>query len=156
MSAIGSVGSSSLSLIQSLAQQRTDPSSGQGFAAQFKSRFESAAKAAGVDPSKVPGLESQIQDAIQKAQQSGTGNRGAVQDAINSVLKSNGVDPSKFQAALKAQGVGRAHHHRTGGAQGQSQQANPYDPDGDGDNDALVSSLRSQVTGTGNLVDVAA
>lgn len=160
MSAISSVGSSALSLVQGLAKQRIDRDGdqGQGFAARFKSRIESAAKAAGVDPSKIPTLESQIQDAIQKAQQSGAGDpRGAVQDAIDGVLKSNGIDATKFQAALKAQGPGKAHHHHAHGAKGaQPKQASPYGSDGNGDQDPLIASLQPQATGTGTLVDIAA
>ena len=163
MSAIDTVGSASqLQLLQGM-QRRGGPG-GQDFSAHMKSDFEAAAKAAGVDSSKVPDLLSQIQDAIKSATTGadGTDPRAAVRTAVDGVLKQNGVDPAKFQSALKAQHTGKGHrHHGVKGAgkadQGNAAPAatNPYG-DADDDQGAVIQSLQKQVTGTGNLIDIAA
>lgn len=96
--------------------------------AQRKADFESALTAAGADPSKVSTIESQIQAAIKSARSgaSDSGNsRAAVQTAIDTVLKNNGVDASKFQAAIRSQ---HPHH-----APQPSSGSTPVDADGDND-----------------------
>jgi hypothetical protein len=103
---------------------------------QFDSAFAAAAEAVGVDQSKVGDLQKQIDKAVADAKQNGSGgdSRQAVGQAVDSVLKDNGIDPAKFHDAMKAQfqkmraqgGVSGAEQGR-GGAQG---------PDSDGDNDA--------------------
>ena len=136
MSAISNAGSSPpMQLIDQLRQRN-----GQDFQARMKQRFESAAKAAGVDPSKLPDLERQIQDAIAKARDGGQGDRQAVQAAVDGVLKNSGIDAAKFRSAMRAGG----HHHRHGSAPG---------PDG-----AIAdeSGGAASPAGMGSLLDVAA
>jgi hypothetical protein len=126
----------------------------------MKSNFEAAAKAAGVEASKIPDLENQVQDAVQGVLKNGSAGgdqRQAVQNAIDGVLKNNGVDPAKFKSAMKSQGGGRAGgaHRHHGAHKGGAGKAQPF---GAGDNDptTMASLLQSQVTGTGTLLDVAA
>jgi hypothetical protein len=145
MSAISSVGSSQGSLyLQQLQNQRAQNDhdaddggsspvgavQGQGGnaktgLARFQARFEAAAKSIGVDPAKLPDIEKQIQAAVEKAQQSASGTSGssdprsAIRDAVNGVLKSNGIDPAQLDAAVKAQGAqeakaGGVHRHHGG------------------------------------------
>jgi hypothetical protein len=125
MSAISSIGSDPQALLAQRLQSLRVNQDSADHAAQREAEFESALKAAGADPAKLPDLEKQIQDAVQSAQQSASGStdsRTAVRDAINNVLKQNGIDPAKFEAQMKAQHTGghRHHPHRgvapTGGA----------------------------------------
>jgi hypothetical protein len=78
----------------------------------------------GVDPTKVSALEKQIESAASDARKSATGTdadkQAAVKQAVDKVLQSNGVDPAKFDAAVKARGSKRGGkhrgHHKGGGA----------------------------------------
>jgi len=115
MSAISSIGSDPQALLaQRLQSLRVNQDSADR-AAQRKTDLESALKAAGADPAKLPELEQQIQDAVEKARQNTGGStdpRTAIQDAVNKVLSDNGLDPAKFDAQMKAQHAGGPRHHR--------------------------------------------
>jgi hypothetical protein len=156
MSAIStSVGSSLHALLaQQNQRQRIDGDrGGQGpGGAQFASRFAAAAKAVGVNPGKVSDLQSQVQAAIKDASKNGPPSQQAVRDAVNGVLKQNGIDPAKFEAALQSQGAGTRHHHRVGGAS----HAKTSRDGATSASQTLVGSLNAQETGTGSLLDVAA
>jgi hypothetical protein len=142
--------SSSTSGISALLQQPQQTSgtglfSKAGFAAQRQSEFASALQSAGVDSSKVGDIQSQIDAAIQSVRQnggsSGTDQRTAIKDAVDGVLQKNGVDVSKFDAALKAQHAGHAHRGHKGGGGG--------DSDGDQDGSATIQSAgTTSSTGT--------
>jgi hypothetical protein len=124
MSAVPSIGSGSQSLLlQELQKQAQEKEAARADA--MKARFQQAAQAAGVDPTKVDDLQKQIQAAAQKAAQdpANAGNRQtAVQNAIDSVLKANGVDADKFKAAMQSAEKASGHrgHHRRQGVQGAS------------------------------------
>ena len=119
MSAISGVSSGAqLLLAQQLDRARAGQNAGDG-AAKWKAAFESALKNAGADPAKLSDLEQQIRDAVESARQNSSGSpdqRSAVRDAVNNVLKQNGIDPAKFEAELKAHHTGGHRHHRHGGA----------------------------------------
>jgi hypothetical protein len=112
MSAPPSIGSSSSSLLNPPLSQNTQPRPS-SFAGPA---FQAAAKAVGVDPAKVPGLEAQVQQAVQAASQSGD-DPAAAQQALDRVLRANGLDPVKFrgqfQQAIRQAG-GRHHHGQHG------------------------------------------
>src|SRR4051812_27876774 len=102
MSAIGSQDPSLTSLLASSANRRADGPGGADFAKHMKSKFESAAKAAGVDDADIPGLVDDIQKAIDKAKSEGV-SRDGIKDVVAGVLKDHGVSVEKFEAAMKAQ-----------------------------------------------------
>lgn len=126
MSAISSTGSSAqLQYLQQLMQGQKSQSPPPDFKAELEARLEGAAKAVGVDPAKIPDLIKQIQDAAQNATKNAgeTGDpRAAAKDAVDGVLKKNGVDPAKFRSAIEAQG-GKTHGHHHGHRQGVAQAA---------------------------------
>jgi len=129
--------------------------------------MKAALKTAGVDDSKVSGLMDEVQKAIDKVKSAGgTGNqRDAIKQAVDGVLKDNGVDIQKFQAAMKAQ-----HHHGHHRVKGSGQ--NDHDGDDSGaaqggslsttgasgastEQSAAAALVEQQVTGKGSLIDVA-
>ena len=132
MSAISGVGLDPQAMLTQELQRLRAGQNSTDRAAQRKAELESALKAAGADPAKLPELEQQIQDAAQKASQSteaSTDPRTAIQDAVNKVLSDNGLDPAKFDAQMKAQHAGgHRHHPHGGGAQaGSAASATPAD-----------------------------
>jgi hypothetical protein len=153
MSAISSSASYAQSpLLQQAQQLRTGQNDrDQDGAGGFKASFEAAAKAIGVDPAKIPGLEQQIQQAIQGAQSSAaagstTGSESSVRTAIDDVLKQNGIDPQKLHAQLQKSGKSHKHH----GKRPEAAQPSPAAPAPA----APVST--ASVTGAGALIDAAA
>ena len=121
MSAIGSIsGSAQAQQLQDLRRQAD-----QGGGGIPDEAFSQAAQAAGLDPSKVDDVKSQIQAAVQQAIQGSSGGdrRAAVENAVDGVLKDNGVDPTAFKKQLQAAGrKHRAHHgHRPHQARPQQQ-----------------------------------
>lgn len=97
MSSIGSIGAS----VASLASNQNRPAGGppSGPPPGFTQALESAAEQAGLDSNEIADLRTQIEEAVASASESGEG-RGAVRDAVNSVLESNGVDVETFKAQL--------------------------------------------------------
>ena len=125
----GAIGSSLTALLAQNAQrQRVDKDGASAGAISgagtngggFATHIAEALKAVGItDPAKVQDLQSQIQAAIKDASKNGKPSRQAIKDAVNGVLKQNGIDPTKFEAALqsqsaKARGAGGHHHHKGG------------------------------------------
>jgi hypothetical protein len=108
MSSISGIGASQPSLLDQIKAQQ-DPANQQG----WNSRLDDLLKGAGVDPTKLPALEKQIQDAANTARQSATSDpRAAVKQAVDKVLEDNGVDPAKLQAGPKTKkGKGHRGHH---------------------------------------------
>ena len=80
--------------------------------AQFMAQFEAAAKSAGVDSSKLGDLERQVQEAVQNTLKAGGSGdkRAAIRDAVDSVLKNNGIDPGRFRSALETQRTHKKDH----------------------------------------------
>jgi len=115
MSSVSSVSAAQASLVNQLKTAQTQPGQ-QGRGPQLDSVLQSL----GVDSAKIPALEKQIQDAAESARKGGGQDRTAVKQAVDNVLKSNGVDPAKFEAAVKTHaGKGRKHHgHKGGGGSG--------------------------------------
>jgi hypothetical protein len=153
MSAISS-SSSGISALLQQSQQTSGPGffGRAGFAKQRQSDFASALQSAGVDPSKVGDIQSQIDAAVQSVRQdgststSGTDQRAAIKQAVDGVLQQNGVDVTKFDAALKAQHAG--HAHRGGGAKKAG-----GDGDGDADDGGSAPSVgESQESGSTGAV----
>jgi len=106
MSSVSSVNATQASLVEQLKAQQAKPGQ-QGWNAQMDSVLQSM----GVDSAKVPTIEKQMRDAAQSARQGGGQDHAVVKQAIEGVLKNNGIDPAKFEAAMKSQaGKGRKHH----------------------------------------------
>lgn len=164
MSSVGSVSTPSNSLLMQMIQGQKKaggvgpPQDGRQ---AFDQRLDAAASNAGLNPSQVSQLHSDIQSAVQAAIKNAPAdaNKGAVvRDAVNAVLKKYGIDP----ASLKSQhagGAGKAHHHHGGGKAGGVDQKN----DGDADDanavpqnptDAALAVLKGLPTGS--LLDAAA
>lgn len=154
MSAISSsAGSSQLLYLQQLQKAQGGTQEPPDFQAEFKSRVEDAAKAVGVDPAKIPDLVKQIQDAVEQARSSvgSSGDpRSAIRDAVDGVLKQNGIDPAKFRSALEKSGRAHGHHHRHARA-GQAGSAGAL-PDGD----ETGPTINSDGSVTGTRINVAA
>lgn len=116
MSSVSGVNAAQTSLIDQLKAQQTQPSQRRG------EQFGDVLQSLGVDSAKVPALEKQIRDAAEAARQgagAGQDQHAAVKQAVEKVLSDNGVDPAKFDAAVKARaGKGRKHHGHRGNAQG--------------------------------------
>ncbi|MGH7241970.1 MAG: hypothetical protein ACREJD_00955 [Phycisphaerales bacterium] len=112
MSSISGVSSSTASQ----AVRQNDPQ-----AQQRKAEFEQALLAGGADSSQVQTIQSQIQQAIADAVRSGgttnsqRPNPSTIKDAVDGVLKANGIDVTKFSASLDASkaanGSQKAHRH---------------------------------------------
>lgn len=89
---------------------------------QRKAAFEQALLAGGADSSQVETIQSQIQQAIADAVKNGGATNGqrpdpsTIKNAVDGVLKANGIDVSKFQASIdashKASGGHHGHRHR--------------------------------------------
>lgn len=87
-----------------------------GSKAQRHAEFNAAAQSLGLDQTKTDAIRKQIDDAIAAAQKGGAkpGARDTIKQAVDSVLKQNGIDPKAFHAALH-----KAHAANTrGGEQG--------------------------------------
>src|SRR5262245_36103503 len=104
MSSVSAVNATQASLIEQLKAQQAKPGQ-QGWNPQMDSVLQSM----GVDPSKIPTIEKQMHDAAESARKGGGQDHAAVKQAIEGVLKNNGIDPAQFEAAMKA-GKGRKHH----------------------------------------------
>jgi hypothetical protein len=108
MSTISSVGLSTATQPAEKVRRRPDgPVGGTDFAANMKSGFESAARAAGVHEGKIAGLLEDVMQVIAKASSRTLDSKDpgvSLQAAVNSVLKRNGVDVDRFQAAMDARG----------------------------------------------------
>lgn len=107
-------------------------------------RLDQALESQGITGSALTDLRSKIDDAVKQAKANGgdgsTDGREAVKSAVDQVLKDNGVDVEKFQAALRP---------TRGGGPGGPPTAKGSDGDGDGDNDgdgasALTKTLQSK------------
>lgn len=70
-----------------------------------RAEFTKALADQGVSSDKAADIQKQIDAALKSARASG-GTRQSAQDTINQILKSNGVDPAKLQASIKAQRQG--------------------------------------------------
>lgn len=129
MSTISSVGLSTATQHAEKLRQRPHASlSGKDFSEAIKPGFESAARTAGVREAKIPGLLEDVRQAVAKATANALGSknpRASIQAAVDGVLKENGVDVARFQAAMEAQrgqdkaspgsgGPGGAHGHHGG------------------------------------------
>ena len=153
MSAISSIGGTSpLTYLQQL-QQRGQDNDHDGDKDQA---FTNALSALGVDPSKASTIQSQIQQAIKDASSNSTSDsptdrRTAVQQAIDGVLKNNGIDPAQFKSQLQAQfqktGAGRHHHHHGGSSTDQTNTTNSP-----GQNAAAVVSANASSSGFSAVV----
>jgi len=124
MSSISGV-SSSISQLQALRQ--SDPQE-----QQRKADFENALLAGGADSTQLTTIQSQIQQAIADAVKNGGTTAGqrpdpsTIKNAVDGVLKANGIDVAKFSASLDASkaanGGQKAHrhggHHKAGAHQG--------------------------------------
>lgn len=134
-----------------------------------ESLIESAAAAAGIDPSVLSGLRGEIESAIQTAIQNSDGTtnrRAAVKSAIDGVLQSHGIDAaslrSQLQSLLGAHGVHRGGHASAIGAAqtAPNSRANSLSAllagqdDGDGDSDSLNVAATLQGLPAGSLVNV--
>lgn len=121
--AVSSISGGSQSLLtQQLQQLAAKKANGNG--QQPRADFAAALTAAGADPNKVSDIQSQIRDAIQQARQNGGGDdREAVKSAVNAVLQKNGVDPAKFEEALKSQHAHRSHRRPAAGDASSADQA---------------------------------
>ena len=117
MSSIASVGGSGsgiAQMLQRLAQQRGGATGASPFGgsppndsqrAEMESKFKDAALAAGLDPKAADGLQDEIKSSISDALKNTDGTndpRQAVQDAIDSTLKKNGVDLEKFKSQMQS------------------------------------------------------
>ncbi len=119
MSSISSVGSSISALTQQVQSQSGSraqhPRGGRPPepTAEMKAQFESAAKSAGIDVDQLNSLQSKIEDAVKNAvdNSSGTDPREAIQSAVETVLKDNGIDPedlkSKLESVFEKMGAGK-------------------------------------------------
>jgi hypothetical protein len=90
-----------------------------------KAEMEAALTSAGVDPSKMADIEKQLKTAMKSARvaaASSSDPRKTMDDAMDKVLADNGVDVTKFRAAMESQHAA----HAKGGPNGD-------DPDHDGD-----------------------
>ncbi len=108
MSSISSVGSSISAFTQQVQSQGANrpPHGGRPPepTAEMKAQFESAAKSAGIDVDQLNSLQSKIEDAVQNAVESsnGTDPREAIQSAVETVLKDNGIDPEDLKSKLES------------------------------------------------------
>jgi hypothetical protein len=117
MSSIDSISGSSsgLSLLQQLlARQRGETtgtsavsgtSTGDSRRAEFETKFNEAAVAAGLDSSAVEGLQDEIKSAISaalKTSDSTTDRQQVIEEAIDGVLEKHGVDLEKFQSEMQS------------------------------------------------------
>lgn len=127
MSSVSSITNSSpLTYLQQLQQRQA-----QGEGAQDQA-VTSALQALGIDSSKASTIEGQIQQAVKNVP-SESGNpsdrRTAVQQAIDGVLKNNGIDPAQFKSQLQASfqklGLGRRHRHHATESANQSTANSP-------------------------------
>lgn len=128
MSSISGV-SSSTALSQTRAVRNDNDADDQ----QRKADFTKALVAGGADPSQVNTIQAQIQqaiaDAVKNGGQSQRPDPSTIKNAVDSVLKANGIDVTKFQSSIDASKAaggahrgGHKHGHKSGNAQ-QSQQA---------------------------------
>ena len=71
--------------------------------AQFESKFESAAQELGIDTDAFKDLREKIDEAVNNVRMNGAtqGNtKSAIDDAVNGVLKENGIDPAEFKSQM--------------------------------------------------------
>lgn len=182
MSAISNVGSSTASQYADQLRRQGGPSSAD-FAARMQSVFASAAKAAGVSDSDIPGLMQQVKKAVEAAKSDGSKDPGSVRTAIEGVLKNNGVDVAKFNAAVEAQrpkggpggpgGAHKHHHKKPSGTEASSGTEAALQSDStqqtelqkliatlqsgnEQDAQTILQTIKQQSTGNGTLFDAAA
>ena len=157
MSTVGSITTTDPLYLQSVQGQ--NPSSATG--RQRDGRQVWAAwmapppRSAGLDSTQVSQLHTDIQDAVKSALQNSAGNgenRGAVKDAVDSVLKKYGIDPT----SVRPQHSGHAHRGHDSGKSGSSRNDGDAD-DGTPQNatDAAVATLLKGLP-SGSLLDAAA
>lgn len=117
MSGITSVSSWNYNPLQYLSQAAPSSSSQ---TASASSADQSAAASSSATPSAGTGVTSfqdqlaaAINDAIQKAEQSGNTSdlKSVIKDAVNQLLKDDGMDPQKLQQETTGQAQGAQHHH---------------------------------------------
>ncbi|QDV65997.1 hypothetical protein Pan14r_36760 [Crateriforma conspicua] len=109
-----------------------------------------ALQSVGVDQSTASDVLQQIDDAIseiQSGQSSGRADRQAVQTAIDEVLESNGIDSSKVEEAIRANGPSAASGTRQ--ASGAGRPNGPPPPPPSGDEDSETGSLESALLAAG-------
>jgi len=73
--------------------------------AQFEAKFGTAAQEAGLDPEMFKELRSQIDEAVKSARDNaseGTDVKSSIEEAVNNVLKDNGIDPSEFKSKMNS------------------------------------------------------
>jgi hypothetical protein len=111
MSSVSGVSAAQASSIEQLKAQQAKPGQ-QGRNVQMDSVLQSL----GVDSAKIPAIEKQMHDASESARKGGGQDHAAVRQAIEGVLKNNGIDPAKFDAAIKSHRRGKHHGHHRGAA----------------------------------------
>ncbi len=103
MSSIGSVGAFSGSSWAPRIQGTGMPKPSAEMRQPFEAKFESAAEAAGIDPSVLAEIRTQMESAVQSALEqglSGSELKDSVDSAVNKVLEDNGIDPETFKAQM--------------------------------------------------------
>lgn len=130
---------------------------------QMKADFTEALKSAGVDESEIPGLLEKIQATVAQLSSSATsGDPGeAIKQTVQSVLKENGVDVEKFDAAMEAQRPeGPPPPPPTAAASDQSDQQSLLDllaaNASDDTQESLIQQLLAKLRNTGSLFDTSA
>lgn len=110
MSAIGDIssslmaGSSSLQQMSGMPRGRP-PEPTAEMKAKFEAKFETAAQEAGLDPEIFKDLRAQIDEAVKSARENaseGTDVKSVIDEAVNGVLKENGIDPAEFKSQMNA------------------------------------------------------
>lgn len=110
MSAIDGIGASSVTQLLTQGSRRPDADDQNGTPEAFQKALATALQNSNVDASKIPDLQKQIQDAVQQARTSAQ-DPASVRQAIDSVLKQNGIDPTKFHAEMRKAMPRHGHRH---------------------------------------------
>jgi hypothetical protein len=154
MLSIQSAGLSSALYTQNVQRPTRD------FSAQMKSDFTAALKSAGVDESEIPTLLEKIQEAVAgvTSTESSTDKGEAIKQAVQAVLKENGVDVDKFDAAMEALRPQGPPPPPPGGASSvDGNQQSLFQTDAtdetEDSNQSLIELLLEQLNGNGSLFD---
>ncbi|MBK7405049.1 MAG: hypothetical protein IPJ41_10540 [Phycisphaerales bacterium] len=110
-----------------------------------ESVFADAAVAAGVDRAKVPGLLDQIKQAVDASNGGAPPDPATLSNTVHSVLEANGVNITKFDAAIAAQ-------QDAAGQNAATTQAAQLTPE----QQSMLTLLEQSVTGKGFIVDTQA
>lgn len=98
---------------------------------QRRMSFEQALLSSGADSSQVDSIQEQIQKAIADAVKNGGSTNGrpdpsTIKNAVDGVLKANGLDVTKFQSSIEAsRQASGAHHARHGHRKPQASEEQP-------------------------------